>query len=134
MDVAARARGWHLAPTRPEAAYLSLATGLAAWGFVSGSTAVILTAFAVVLPAGVLALVGYYLLYGLLALVPGANPDESSGSSCSAGLACRSHETGQLAAWFDHGVVVLGVLLVASAAVANLALLRALAARRHQSR
>ena len=76
-------------PTPTEAAYVLVVAVLAAWGFVTGSTALILAATALALPAGVVAIVGYYVLYGLLGVVPGANPDSASGSSCSSGCTIR---------------------------------------------
>ena len=65
------------------AAYVLAVAATATIGFGTGSTAAILLAGALTLPTGVPAIIGFYLVYGLLALVPGANPDESSGwSSC----------------------------------------------------
>jgi hypothetical protein len=118
-------------PTRLEAAYLLGVAGLAAWGFVSGSTVMILLAVLVALPAGPVALVGYYVAYGVLALVPGANPDTSSGSAtCSPGVGCQVTTTGDLATWFAVATVVIGVLLLTAAAVANVLLLRLVVSRR----
>ena len=111
-------------PTLLEAAYMLAVAGLAASGFVAGTTALILAATVLALPTGVVALVGYYLLYGLLALVPGANPDTNQGFSCSAAAMCRGHETGELASWFALSGVVIGVLLLTVAAACNVALLR----------
>jgi hypothetical protein len=106
-----------------EAAYVLVVAVVATWGFVAGSTALILSATVLTLPAGVAALVGYYVLYGVLALVPGANPDSASGSSCSSH--CATVDTGGLATWFGATTTVLGVVLVVGAALVNLALLRA---------
>jgi hypothetical protein len=118
-------------PTLREAAYLLVVVGLAAWGFVAGSTATILLAVLLALPAGPVALVGYYVAYGVLALVPGANPDTSSGSAtCSPSGACQVSTTGDLATWFAVSTDVIAVLLVTAAAVANVVLLRLVISRR----
>jgi hypothetical protein len=107
-----------------EAAYMLAVAGLGASGFVTGTTALILAATVLALPTGVVALVGYYLVYGLLALVPGANPDTNQGFSCSAATLCPGDETGELASWFVLSGVVIGVLLLTVAAACNVALLR----------
>ena len=118
-----------------ESVYVLALTGLAAWGFVTGTAAAILVAFLLALPTGLPAIVGYYLAYGLLALVPGANPDTSSGSvSCSADGSCHGSTTGDLAPWFAHTTVVIGVLAVTFAALVNLALLRLLLAKPRAAR
>jgi hypothetical protein len=114
-------------PTVREVAYVLAVAGLAMWGFAADSTATILVAVAVALPAGAVALVGYYLAYGLLALVPGANPDVNSGSSCSS---CPVTETGDVAMWLTLSTDVIAVLLLMVAAVANVILFRLLVSRR----
>jgi len=95
-------------------AYVLAVAVLATCGFASGSTALILAAFALTLPTGVPAVVGYYVAYGLLAQVPGANPP-----------------SGELATWFATTAAVLGVLVPSAAALTNLLLLRLLL-RRHR--
>jgi hypothetical protein len=124
-------KGW---PTRLETAYLLAVGGLATWGFASGSTATILLTVLLALPAGPAALVGFYLAYGVLALVPGANPDANSGSAtCSPGGPCQVSSTGDLATWFALSTDVIAVLLLTAAAVVNVALLRFVISRRRAS-
>lgn len=54
-----------------------------------------------------IALPGYYLVYGLLALVPGANPSISTETS------------GGTAPWFEVTTTVLGILALTLAAILN---------------
>jgi hypothetical protein len=109
----------------PEATYVLTIAGVATWGFVTDSTVAILGAVALSLPAGLPALVGYYLAYGFLALVPGANPDTGTGSaSCSPDGTCQGSSTGDLAPWFVHATDVIGVLALTAGALLNVALLR----------
>lgn len=124
-----------LRPGLPELAYVLGVTAVATWGFATESTAGILLAVLLALPMGVPALVGYYLVYGLLAQVPGANPDSSSGSSrCSPGGACHESAIGDPAAWFTYSMEAVGVLALLAAAVLNVAVLRAILARRRDRR
>ncbi len=72
--------------TTLEAAYVLTVGAIATYGFAADSTAAILTAAALALPTSIVAVPGFYLAYGLLALVPGANPSSSSGSGgCTPG-------------------------------------------------
>lgn len=108
---------------------------IAGLGFVTDSTPPILLAALLSLPASVIALPGYYAAYGLLALVPGANPSVSSGSgSCTVDGVCTSSTTGDLAPWFLVATTVLGVLTFTVAALLNLLALRFLTARRGSPR
>jgi hypothetical protein len=100
-------------PTLLAVAYVVAVAVLATWGFASGSTVLILVAFALALPTGAPALVGYYLAYGLLAQVPGATPS-----------------SGEQATWFAVTAAVLGALAPTVAALANVLLLRLLLRRR----
>ncbi|MEI2732181.1 MAG: hypothetical protein V9G08_09325 [Dermatophilaceae bacterium] len=114
-----------------EAAYALTVGVLAALGFGAGSTVLIALAALVTFPSSALAVPAYYLAYGLLALVPGANPSISTGSgTCSAAGACTVTVTGQLASWFVVASALIGILALLAAAVANVALLRRLTARR----
>jgi hypothetical protein len=127
----ARDRGLTRRPTLPEAAYLLAVAGLATWGFTTGSTVAILVTVLLALPAGPAALVGYYVAYGVLALVPGANPDTNSGSAtCSPNGDCQVSTTGDLATWFAISTDVIAVLLLTAAAVGNVVLLRLVTTRR----
>ncbi len=105
------------------AAYVACVFGVAALGFFfTDSTFTILLAAALSLPASVVALPGYYAAYGLLALVPGANPSSSSGSrACTAEGICGSTKTvGDPAPWFLVTTDVLGVLAFTGAGLVNL--------------
>jgi hypothetical protein len=111
--------------------YVLAVAGIAVWGFAAESTAAILAAVLLALPTGLPALVGYYLAYGLLAQVPGANPSSGSGSaSCAAGALCQETTTGDLAPWFALTTDVIGVLALTAAAAVNLVLLRVVVSRR----
>jgi hypothetical protein len=108
---------------------------IAAVGFAGDSTSAILVAAFLSLPASVIAIPGFYLAYGVLALVPGANPNESSGSgSCTKDGACSVSTTGDLAPWFQVTTDVLGVLALTCAALLNLLALRMLITRRRRTR
>jgi hypothetical protein len=108
---------------------------LAAWGFIAEIPGPILAAAAVTLPASVVALPGYYLEYGLLAQIPGANPSHSSGSGwCGADGVCHMSTTGDQAAWFVAVTEVSGVLALAAAAAFNVLALRYLLALRHEGK
>ena len=107
------------------AAYVVVVATIATVGFTTGSTAAILLAAALSLPASVPAMIGFYLVYGLLAQVPGANPDSSSGSmSCTAAGECSGSSSGDLATWFVVVTDVVGVLALTVAAVLNVLLVR----------
>ena len=65
-------------PTWRSTTYLAAVAGLATAGFVSGSPAPIVLAAVLALPASIVAVPCYYLVYGLLALVTDANPIHSA--------------------------------------------------------
>jgi hypothetical protein len=107
---------------------------LATLGFTSGSTAAILLAALLTLPSSVVAVPAYYMLFGLLAQVPGANPSHSSGSGiCTSNGDCHLSTTGDAATWFTHATDLAGILALTAAAIVNVFLLdRVIAARRNQ--
>lgn len=115
-------------------AYVLVVAVVAGVGFATSSTETILLAAAISLPASVIAIPAYYLSYGLLAQVPGANPSQSTGSvTCDSSGACHGVTSGDPAAWFTCTTEVLGTVALVAAAVLNLVLLRRLiAARRHK--
>jgi hypothetical protein len=118
---------WRIVPV----AYVATVAITSTIGFSTGSTAAVLLAGALALPASVPAIVGFYLAYGLLALVPGASPGSSSGSAtCTPEGACHESSTGDLAAWFVVTTDVAGILLLTAAAVLNVAFVRRLRRRR----
>lgn len=117
-------------PTLIELAYVLGVTAVAASGFATGSTPTILLAAAVVLPASAVALPAYYVAYGLLALVPGANPSTSTGSgSCLPHDGCHA-STSAAAGWFTLATDAVGILALVAAAVVNVVLVRIVLARR----
>jgi hypothetical protein len=117
-------------------AYVLLVAVLAAVGFLSDSTPPILLAAFLSLPVSVIALPGYYAVYGLLALVPGANPSVSSSSarSCTEDGVCSRSVIGEQAGWFVVTTEVAGVLALTCAALLNVLALRVLTARRGSRR
>ena len=128
---------WHRRLRRvvPESAYVLAVATIATLGFTTESTASILIAVLLALPTGAPALIGYYIAYGLLAQVPGANPSSSSGSAgCSADGVCHESSTGDAALWFTHTTDLLGILALTAAAVLNLVFLRILVAKRRAHR
>jgi hypothetical protein len=123
----------YLRPTAGATGYVLAVAAAATVGFVTGSPVPILLAAAASLPASLLSMPLFYLTYGLLALVPGANPSSSSGSvSSTANGVVTSHTTGDPAGWFTVTTHVAGVLLLAAGAVADVVLVRALAAGRRR--
>lgn len=106
-------------------AYVVVVATVATVGFTTGSTAAILLAATLSLPASVPAMIGFYLVYGLLAQLPGANPDSSSGSmSCTAAGDCTDSSSGDLATWFVVVTDGIGILGLTVAAVLNVVLVR----------
>jgi hypothetical protein len=112
--------------------YVVAVTMIAAAGFSEQSPWPILFAALIAVPSSMVAVPCYYLAYGFLSLIPGANPSSSSGSATFApdGRLLTSVSTGMPAAWFTVTTFVLGVLALTVAAYANVLLLRAIAARR----
>jgi hypothetical protein len=120
-----------LRPSRSSAGYVATVAVLATAGFVTGTTWPILLAGALTVPASLVALPGYYLGYGLLALVPGANPDHSAGSGTvtSHGTLVTSTSAGN-PAWFTGATIALGIAALVLAALVNVVLVRLLLGRR----
>ena len=123
-------------PTWRSTTYLAAVAGLATAGFVQGSPAPIVLAAVLALPASIVAVPCYYLVYGLLALVTGANSSSSSGSgsSSSAGGSSTTVTTDDMATWFAVTTHVLGVLALTVAAAVNVLLVRAVVSRRQGRR
>ncbi|MGY2700633.1 hypothetical protein [Nocardioides sp. HB32] len=116
-------------------AYVGAVAGLAGAGFAGDSTVAILSATALALPSGLAGLVAFYAAYGLLALVPGANPDASSGSgSCNAAGACESSSSGDLASWFQITTDAIGVFMLTAAAITNVLVAHWLLTRSRRAR
>ena len=110
--------------------YTLVVAGIATVGFTAESTQLILLAALLALPASILAMPGYYAAYGMLALVPGANPSSGSGSgTCARDGSCHETVTGEPAAWFLATTDILGILALTTAAVLDAIAFRMLAAR-----
>ena len=103
---------------------------LAGVGFASHSAPALLTAAALTLPASVVALPVYYVLYGLVSQIPGANPLHSSGSGISSRGSVIVETSGMPAPWFAPTTHLLGVLVFTLGAVLNVLLVREVLARR----
>ena len=120
-------------PTWRSITYLAAVAGLATAGFVSGSPAPIVLAAVLTLPASIVAVPCYYLVYGLLALVTGANPSSSSGSgsgSSAPGGSTTTVTADDTETWFAVTTHLLGVLALVAAAALNVLLVRAVLSRR----
>lgn len=118
-------------PTVRSSLYVVAVALIAAVGFNEQSPWPILLAALLAVPSSIVALPLYYLAYGFLALIPGANPSSSSGFATFApdGSMLTSISTGMPAAWFTITTFILGILALTVAALVNVLLLRALAAR-----
>jgi hypothetical protein len=120
-----------LRPTLKGSTYVLVVAGVATFGFTTESTAAILFAAFLTLPLSVAAVPAYYIAYGLLAQLPGANSSSSTGSSsCTAAGECHSSSTGDVAAWFALTTDIVGVLALATAAVLNVVVFRSLCVAR----
>ena len=125
-------------PTWRSTTYLAAVAALATVGFVQGSPGPIVLAAVLALPASIVAVPCYYLVYGLLALVTGANPSSSSGSgsgsSATADGASTTVTGDDTATWFAVTTHVLGVLALVAAAALNVLLVQAVLSRRRGRR
>ncbi len=120
-----------MATQRVEAAYVVAVAVTAATGMLTRTPWLVLFAVVVSLPFGLVAIVGYYVGYGLLALVPGANPSFSSGSgTVGPDGATVWSSTGGQAGWFVVLTGALAITLISVAACANVVLLRAVVRNR----
>ena len=119
-------------PTWRSTTYLTAVAALATAGFVSGSPAPIVLAAVLALPASIVAVPCYYLVYGLLALVTDANPSSSSGSGSGSSTTGGSTTVtvDDTATWFTVTTHVLGVLALVVAAALNVLLVQAVLSRR----
>jgi hypothetical protein len=123
--------GRMLRPTLVESAYTLTVAVVATLGFATESTSAILLAAFLALPSSAIAVPAYYVVYGLLAQVPGANPSSSTGSaSCAPNGDCQASSTGDPAGWFTLATEVVGILALTAAALLNVVVLRSLIAAR----
>lgn len=111
--------------------YVAAVALIAAVGFTEQSAWPILFAALLTVPTSMVVVPCYYVVYGLLALIPAANPSSNSGSATFApdGRMLTSVSAGMPAAWFTITTFILGILALTVAAIVNVLLLRALAAR-----
>jgi len=123
-------------PTLTSSVYVVAIGCLAAVGFVQQSPAPILAAAFLVLPSSIVALPLYYVIYGLLSFIPGANPSSSSGSGFDgpSGSTSSLGDAGSTADWFAITTDLLGTLALVVAAVINVVIVRALMSRRRVMR
>ncbi len=114
--------------------YIAAVALCAMLGFILEAPWPILLAAAISLPASLITVPGYYLVYGLLALVPGANPSSSTGSGSvdASGNVISSVTTGLPATWSAITTAVLGTLALTLGAVINVLLLQLLTAHRRR--
>ena len=105
---------------------------IATVGFIAESPWLIVIAALLALPASIVAMPCYYFVYGVLALIPGANPSINTGfeSVAADGTTITSMVTGTPAAWFTITTHVLGILTLIVASFLNVLILGSLAARR----
>jgi len=115
--------------------YVVVVAVVATVGFIVQSPWPILFAALLALPASLVALPSYYVAYGVLALIPGANPSTNTGSVTTApdGHTLISVTTGMPAEWFTITTDVLGILALTVAACANVLLVWAVAKRRRST-
>lgn len=111
--------------TLAESLYVLMVGVLGIAGFTAGSASVILFTAFLSLPSSVLAVPAYYVAYGLLGMVPGANGSSSTGSgSCTPNGDCVTSTTGELAPWFAMTSDSIGIVALVAAALVNVTLLR----------
>ena len=122
-------------PTFRSLAYVVAVALVATVGFTQESPWPILFAALLALPASIVAVPSYYVVYGVLALIPGANPSSNTGFETvdADGRTITSVITGTPAAWFTITTHVLGILALTVAALLNVLVLRAITARRRGS-
>jgi hypothetical protein len=114
--------------------YVVAASLIAAVGFTEQSPWPILLAALLTVPASLVAVPCYYFAYGVLALIPGANPSSNSSSTTFAPDGSMvTVITGMPAAWFTITTFALGILTLTIAAYVNVLLFRAVAARRRSN-
>ena len=118
-------------PTVVSWAYVAGVGVLAGVGFIGQSPWLILLAALLAVPVSLVAMPCFYVAYGLLAQIPGANPSTSTGSAAVStdGASLWSVTTGSTASWFTITAHVLGIVTLVVAATLNVRLARGLRAR-----
>jgi hypothetical protein len=103
---------------------------LVAAGMLLQSPGLFVVAAVMTIPSSIAAVPTYYVLYGITALIPGANPSSGSGKGVSTpGGGTVSVVTGEPALWFTVSMGVLAVVVMALAAYANALALKAIRER-----
>jgi hypothetical protein len=122
--------------TRAALAYVACIAVMATAGFGLQSPGLVLLAAVGTLPISVVALPAYYIVAGLVGLIPGANPSHASGAGYATpnGHIITTSETGAPAQWFLISLAVIGVAALTAAAMLNVLLLQTFARRRHARR
>ena len=96
---------------------------VAATGFFASWGAAIALAVVFTLPSIVVFLPAYYLAYGVVALIPGANPSTASGSgTVAADGTVTSVVVGDSPAWFTVLTHLMGTCALVAAALVNVLL------------
>jgi hypothetical protein len=114
-----------------ECGYVAVVAAVAVLGFTTDSTGLILLAAILTLPAAGIAVPAYYVAYGVLAQIPGANQSRNSGTAtCEPDGTCETSSGDGLASWFAITTYVTGIVALTGAAVLNVVLLRKLMAAR----
>lgn len=122
-------------PTPASSLYVLAVALIGTAGFIVQSPWPILLAALLALPVSLVAMPGYYLAVGLLALIPGANPSSNTGSvTVAPDGSTIAAVTGAPAAWFTLTTSLLGIVTLTLAACLNVLVLRALSARKRAAR
>ena len=123
-------------PTLRSSAYVVAIVLMATAGIIEQSPWPVLLAGLLTVPACFAAVPCYYIVYGVLAQIPGANPSSSTGYEYQSapGAKIVSVMTGAQATWFVITAQALGILAFAVAAILNVLLLRAIASRGQNTR
>ncbi len=118
-------------PSLSSVGYVLVVTVLAAVGFLGHNPVPIIAASALALPCSPALVAGYYLLYGLLAQIPGANPNTNSGSGTTLpDGSVVSTTVGEQATWFAVTTPILGILALTLAAYLNVVIVGSIRAGR----
>jgi hypothetical protein len=119
-------------PTLRSSIYVAFITVIASVGIIEKSPWPVLVAAFLTLPASIAVVPCYYLIYGMLAQIPGANPSSNTGYEVqnADGTTITSVTTGAQAPWFVVTTQAVEIIAFTFAAVLSVLFLRALAARR----
>jgi len=118
--------------SRTSLAYVACIALVGIAGFSLERPELVLLAAVGTLPISIVAIPAYYVVAGLVGLIPGANPSHASGTGYvdATGHIITTSETGAPAEWFLISLAVFGVAALTAAALLNVLLLQAFARRR----